>query len=96
MESFQHLQNGKVSMNISFDTILNLRGQWERLVSTGRGFNLEDYNGTIDNLYYFLDEGAKKNRFRKNCPEAIKIAKQIVEYYENEKNNLPSVYGKTV
>ena len=83
-------------MNMSFDLVLNLRSQWERLVSTGRGFNLEDYNGTIDNLYYFLNEGAKKNRFRKDCPEAIEIAKQIVEYYENEKNNLSSVHWKTV
>lgn len=83
-------------MNMSFDSVLNLRSQWERLVSTGRGFNLDNYNGTIDNLYYFLNEGAKKNRFRKNCPEAIEIAKQIVEYYENEKNNLSSVHWKTV
>ena len=83
-------------MNMSFDLILNLRSQWERLVSSGRGFNLDSYNGTIDNLYYFLNEGAKKNRFRKNCPEAIEIAKQIVEYYENEKNNLSSVHWKTV
>ena len=83
-------------MNMSFDSILNLRSQWERLVSTGRGFNLEDYNGTIDNLYYFLNEGAKKNRFRKDCKAAIEIAEQIVEYYENEKNNLSSVHWKTV
>lgn len=83
-------------MNMSFDLILNLRSQWERLVSSGRGFNLDSYNGTIDNLYYFLNEGAKKNRFRKNCPEAIEIAKQIIEYYENEKNNLSSVHWKTV
>lgn len=83
-------------MNMSFDLILNLRSQWERLVSSGRGFNLDSYNGTIDNLYYFLNEGAKKNRFRKNCPEAIEIAKQIIEYYENEKNNLSSIHWKTV
>ena len=83
-------------MNMSFDSILNLRSQWERLVSTGRGFNLEDYNGTIDNLYYFLNEGAKKNRFRKDCKAAVEIAEQIVEYYENEKNNLSSVHWKTV
>lgn len=76
--------------------ILNLRTQWETIVSSGRGFNLEDYNGTIDNLYYFLDEGAKKNRFRKDCKAAVKIAEQIVEYYENEKNNLSGVHWKTV
>ena len=76
--------------------ILNKRSEWERLVSTGRGFNLEDYNGTIDNLYYFLNEGAKKNRFRKDCKKAIEIAEQIVEYYENEKNNLSGVHGQAL
>lgn len=75
---------------------LRLRGDWEEIVAYRKAYDLPHYNGTIDNLYYFIDHGDKKNRFRKNFEEAMQIAKTIVEYYENEKTNLSGVSGETV
>jgi len=81
-------------MNI-FDS-MRLRSEWEEIVSFRKAFDLPSYEGTIDNLYYFIEHAAKKNRFRKGFDEAMNIAKTIVEYYENEKTHLPSVSRKEV
>lgn len=58
--------------------ILRLRSEWEEIV---HDFKLSNYNGTIDNLENFVQNGVKDNRFRKNFNESLKIAKTIVEYY---------------
>ena len=50
----------------------------------------KNYNGTIDNLYAFIETGAKKNRFRKNFENALIIANQIVSYYEE--TNLSGIH----
>ena len=63
---------------MTLDQILNLRYQWEEIV---KDYKLDDYNGTIDNLKSFLESGVKGNRFRANFDQAIKIAKQIVDYH---------------
>ena len=76
--------------------ILNLRSKWEEIVSHQKTYDLPHYSGTIDNLYDFINNGTKKNRFRKNFNEALLIAKQIVEYYENEKTDLSSMPGEKV
>lgn len=81
-------------MNI-FD-IMRLRSDWEEIVSFRKTFDLPSYEGNIDNLYYFIEHAAKKNRFRKSFDEAMDIAKTIVEYYENEKTHLSSVSGEEV
>jgi hypothetical protein len=81
-------------MNI-FD-IMRLRSDWEEIVSFRKTYDLPHYESNIDNLYYFIQHGAKKNRFRKNFEEAMAIAKTIVEYYENEKTNLSSVSWEEV
>lgn len=74
--------------------VLNLRSEWEEIVSYRKSYDLPHYNGTIDNLYEFIESGAKKNRFRKNFDKAMEIAKQIVGYYE--KTNLSGVSGEKV
>ena len=76
--------------------IMRLRSDWEEIVSYRKTYDLPNYEGTIDNLYYFIEHGAKKNRFRKNFDEAMDIAKTIVEYYENEKTHLSSVSWEEV
>jgi len=76
--------------------IMRLRSDWEEIVSYRKTYDLPHYEGNIDNLYYFIQHGAKKNRFRKNFEEAMAIAKTIVEYYENEKTNLSSVSWEEV
>jgi len=83
-------------MNKTLFDILNLRTQWEEIVSYRKTYDLPHYNGTIDNLYHFVQDGVKKNRFRKNFDEALVIAKQIIEYYENEKTDLSGVSGEEV
>ena len=62
-----------------------MRSQWEELVQTGRGFNLPDLNGTINNIEHFVQEGYKQNRFRKNYKTVMELSKQILgEVYGEE------------
>lgn len=77
-----------------FFDLLNLRTEFEAIVSYRRTFDLPTYNSDIDSLYYFVEHGAKNNRFRKRFDEAMTIAKQIIEGYEYEKANLSSLHGE--
>ena len=63
-------------MNMSLGEILNLRSEWEELVTK---FKLPNGNGTIDNLMWFIENGAKSNRFRNEYKEAVEIAKRILD-----------------
>lgn len=54
---------------------MELRYQWEELV---RGYKLPNHNGTIDNLSWFIQNGAKSNRFRDNFTQAMDKAKYIL------------------
>jgi hypothetical protein len=83
-------------MNISLAELLNLRYQYEQIVSYRRTYDLPSYDGDIDNLYYFINNGANKNRFRKRFDEAMEIAQKIIENYENETNNLSGVHGQEI
>ena len=70
---------------MNFFTVLNMRSQWEELVQKGRGFNLPDLNGTINNIEHFVQEGYKQNRFRKNYKTVMELSKQILgEVYGEE------------
>lgn len=82
------------SLTASIFEILNLRTRYESIVSYRKTFDLPTYNSDIDSLYYFINQGAKNNRFRKNFDEAVSIAKHIIKSYENEKTNLSSVHRK--
>ena len=69
-------------MSKSLADILNLRFQYESLVTAQRPFNLKSHNSDIDSLIYFINTGHKSNRFRKNYKQAFDIAKEIVDYYD--------------
>ena len=77
-------------MTTLFD-ILNLRSQFEEIVSYRKTYDLPSYESDIDSLYYFIECGAKKNRFRKRFDEAKAIAEKIIESYEYEVD-LPGLY----
>ena len=83
-------------MNTSLAELLSNRYQFEEIVSFRKTYDLPTYNSDIDSLYYFLNHGAKKNRFRKRFSEASDLAKKIIESYENEKANLSSIYGQEI
>lgn len=72
--------------------ILNLRTQYEQIVSFRKTYDLPNYNSDIDSLKYFIKNGAKNNRFRKSFEDAMGIAKNIIKSYENEKTNISGVY----
>jgi hypothetical protein len=63
-------------MNMSLGELLTLRFQWEELAAK---FKLPNGNGTIDNLIWFIENGAKSNRFRNEYNEAVEIAKRILD-----------------
>lgn len=83
-------------MMLSLADLLRLRYEWEYIVSYRKTYDLPSYEGTIDNLRWFIDNGARNNRFRRNFDRSMELAKTIVESYENEKTNLPSVCGKKI
>jgi hypothetical protein len=58
--------------------VLTLRSQWESIVTD---YKLNSYDGTIDNLEYFIENGIKGNRFRTNFELALNLAETIVNYY---------------
>lgn len=61
---------------------LSKRYQFEQLVSFRKTFDLPNYDSDLDSLKYFINNGHKNNRFRKNFNEAMKLAKEIIQYYE--------------
>lgn len=58
--------------------LLMLRYQWEEIV---KDFMLPEAakHGTVDNLQWFITNGAKANRFRKGYKETVEIAEKILE-----------------
>jgi len=67
-----------------FFTILNLRSQWEDIALSSRStYKLIRNDSPIDTLKWFVNSGSKSNRFRKNFKQALSLANDIVNYYEN-------------
>jgi len=56
---------------------LNKRYQYEQLVSYRKTFDLPSYDGDIRSLNYFISNGHKNNRFRKNFNYAMKLEKKL-------------------
>lgn len=83
------------SMASDFFDLVNKRTQYEQIVSFRKTYDLPSYSSDIDSLYYFVNNGAKNNRFRKRFDEAMTIAKDIIKSYENEKTNISSVHRQT-
>lgn len=70
--------NGCNKMHV-FD-LLNLRFQWEEIV---RDYKMDDKRkvGIIDNLQWYIDNGATGNRFRSGYKESCEIAKEILDNF---------------
>lgn len=67
---------------------LGKRYQYEQLVSYRKTYDLPNYNSDIDSLKYFINNGHKNNRFRKNFNNAMELAEEIVKYYEQSMASL--------
>ena len=70
--------NGCKKMHV-FD-LLNLRFQWEEIV---RDYKMDDKRkvGIIDNLQWFIENGATGNRFRNGYTESQNLAKEILDNF---------------
>lgn len=60
--------------------LLDLRYQWEEIV---RDFKMDDKRkvGIIDNLQWFIENGATGNRFRNGYAESQHLAKEILDNF---------------
>jgi hypothetical protein len=67
---------------MTIEQILNMRFDYEQIVSYRQLFDLPSYESDINNLKYFIKSGYKNNRFRKRFNEAMKLAKAITDYYD--------------
>ena len=80
----------------SYMALLTLRSQWENITHR---YKIPDNNGTIDNLYWFIENGHKGNRLRKHFKAALELANMIIDenekYYE-QNPNLSSLRGQTI
>lgn len=58
--------------------LLDLRYQWEEIV---RDFKMDDKRkvGILDNLQWFIENGATGNRFRNGYVESQNLARSILE-----------------
>jgi len=66
-------------MNISLACLLNLRYQWENIVENFKFPDEENYNGTLNNLAWFLKDGHKSNSLRPGFDNAIHLSEQIIK-----------------
>ena len=56
-------------------------------------FKLQDYNGTITNLKWFVKYGVRSNRFRPSFEEALRIARIIIDEVNSyEETNISSIH----
>jgi hypothetical protein len=67
---------------MTIEQILNMRFDYEQIVTYRQSFDLPSYESDIDNLKYFINSGCKNNRFRKRFNEAMELAKAIITYYD--------------
>lgn len=61
--------------------VLNKRYQFEQLISYRKTYDLPNYESNICSLNYFINNGYKNNRFRKNFDKAVLLANEIIEYH---------------
>lgn len=60
--------------NLDIFEILNLRTYWEELAE---GLNV-NIDSSLSGLKLFIKHSGKSNRFKKNWPEAMKVANLII------------------
>lgn len=75
-------------MTISLAEMLRIRYEYEEIVSQ-KEFVLPNYNGTINNLEWFLENGAINNTHNPYLNEAVNLAEMLIEandeYYKEQK-----------
>ena len=64
-------------MNMSIAEILSLRFQFETIVSSNR-YKMPRYTSNINNLEWFIKNGHKSNKNKKQFPEALEIAELVI------------------
>lgn len=67
---------------MTIEQLLSKRYRFEHIVSFRKSYDLPNYNGDIDSLREFINNGHKNNRFRKNFKEAMNIAEEIIDYHD--------------
>ena len=65
-------------------TTLNLRTEFESIVAFGKKYDLPNHNSDINSLVFFVNEGDKKNRFRKHYDRALEIAESILKEHDGQ------------
>lgn len=68
-----------------------MRSEYEEIITYRKSYNLPTLSSDINSLNYFINEGYRKNRLRKNSQKALDLAKQIVDY--NEKSNISILHS---
>jgi len=76
---------------MTFFQILTMRSEYEEIITYRKSYNLPTLSSDINSLNYFINEGYRKNRLRKNSQKALDLAKQIVDY--NEKSNISILHS---
>lgn len=76
---------------MTFFQILTIRSEYEEIITYRKSYNLPTLSGDISSLNYFINEGYRKNRLRKNSKKALDLAKRIVDY--NEKSNISILHS---
>lgn len=67
---------------LSLAEILNRRYEFEYLIMDRKPFKLPNHESDIESLRFFINNGHKSNRFRKNFKRAKLLATEIVEHYD--------------
>ena len=63
---------------MTIEKYLNLRTDWEEIVVSFKLPN-DRYQGTLDNMKYFIKYGWRSNGMREGCDRAVEIAKEVVK-----------------
>ena len=67
---------------LSLAELLNRRSEFEYLITSRKPFQLPSHESDIDSLRFFINNGHKSNRFRKNFKRAKLLATEIIEHYD--------------
>jgi hypothetical protein len=75
-----NVEHPKKSEKTSVFDLLNLRYQWEEAVREYK-MDASRKEGTIENIKWYIENGALKNRFRNGFKESHDLALEISEKF---------------
>lgn len=67
---------------LSIAELLNRRTEFEHLITDRKPFRLPNHESDIESLRFFINNGHKSNRFRKNYKRARELAAEILKHYD--------------